>query len=551
MTDEIQRKAIIYCRVSSAKQLKVGDGLNSQETRCREFARMKGYVIVAVFGDDASGSTIDRPGMKEALAYVREHKGENIILLIDDVSRLARGVEQHLQLRSLIAAAGATLESPSIEFGEDSDSLLVENLLASVSQHQRQKNGEQTRNRMRARVMNGFWPFQAPVGYKHKRASGGGMILTRDEPAASVVQEAFEKLAAGHLETQAEVGGFLQDNPLFPKDSRGIVRHQRVSQLLRNPVYAGLVEAKKWDVSLRKGQHEGIVSLETFQRVQERLDGNMYVPRRRNVNEDFPLRGFVVCDDCSTPLTACWSKGSHGRYPYYLCPKRGCDSYGKSIKRDKLEGEFETLLKSVQPTETLFRVARKMFKDLWDAKIATAHSNTKAMDGQIAKIEREVDKLLERIVDASVPSVIAAYEDKVRRLESEKMVLKERAAKGGRPASSFDSAVRTALDFLSSPWNLWCSERLEDRRTVIKLTFADRLRYHRNSGLRTANLSLPFKVLGAFESGENRMARPKRFELLTPRFVVWCSIQLSYGRADGWKPSHKEPRHRQDPARAA
>ncbi len=31
------------------------------------------------------------------------------------------------------------------------------------------------------------------------------------------------------------------------------------------------------------------------------------------------------------------------------------------------------------------------------------------------------------------------------------------------------------------------------------------------------------------------MAHPKRFELLTPRFVVWCSIQLSYGcvcRAD-------------------
>ena len=27
------------------------------------------------------------------------------------------------------------------------------------------------------------------------------------------------------------------------------------------------------------------------------------------------------------------------------------------------------------------------------------------------------------------------------------------------------------------------------------------------------------------------LARPKRFELLTPRFVVWCSIQLSYGRA--------------------
>ncbi len=28
-----------------------------------------------------------------------------------------------------------------------------------------------------------------------------------------------------------------------------------------------------------------------------------------------------------------------------------------------------------------------------------------------------------------------------------------------------------------------------------------------------------------------KMARPERFELPTPRFVVWCSIQLSYGRS--------------------
>ena len=30
-----------------------------------------------------------------------------------------------------------------------------------------------------------------------------------------------------------------------------------------------------------------------------------------------------------------------------------------------------------------------------------------------------------------------------------------------------------------------------------------------------------------------RMARPERFELPTPKFVVWCSIQLSYGRVPG------------------
>ncbi|WP_371349051.1 zinc ribbon domain-containing protein [Ancylobacter sp. IITR112] len=53
------------------------------------------------------------------------------------------------------------------------------------------------------------------------------------------------------------------------------------------------------------------------------MNGATYAPRRKNLNEDFPLRGYVLCADCDTPLTACWSKGSHGRYPYYLCPKRG------------------------------------------------------------------------------------------------------------------------------------------------------------------------------------------------------------------------------------
>jgi len=80
------------------------------------------------------------------------------------ISRLARGLMAHFELRVQIIDASGVLVRPSIEFGEDSDSQLVENLLASVSQHQRQKNGKQTVNRMRARIQNGYWVFQAPVG---------------------------------------------------------------------------------------------------------------------------------------------------------------------------------------------------------------------------------------------------------------------------------------------------------------------------------------------------------------------------------------------------
>lgn len=42
-------------------------------------------------------------------------------------------------------------------------------------------------------------------------------------------------------------------------------------------------------------------------RIQERISGVSYAPRKRNLNEDFPLRGHVTCADCGTPLTAYWA----------------------------------------------------------------------------------------------------------------------------------------------------------------------------------------------------------------------------------------------------
>ena len=185
-------KAVIYARVSSVKQTTRGDGLSSQITRCTEYAKYKGYELTQTFQDDLSGSLIQRPGMQAMLKFLRSNRGDPHVVIIDDISRLARGIEAHLQLRSAISDAGGILESPSIEFGEDSDSQLVEHLLAAVSQHQRQKNGEQTKNRMRARVLNGYWVFQVPIGYKFEKVPGHNKLLVRHDPLDSAIQEALE-----------------------------------------------------------------------------------------------------------------------------------------------------------------------------------------------------------------------------------------------------------------------------------------------------------------------------------------------------------------------
>ena len=86
-----------------------------------------------------------------------------------------------------------------------------------------------------------------------------------------------------------------------------------------------------------------------------------------------------------------------------------------------------------------------------------------------------------------MPSLIGAYEEKVQKLESDKLLIKEKLAMTGRRVSSFEDTFRTAFTFLANPSNLWSSERLEDRRAMLKLTFAERLRYKRNEGFRASD----------------------------------------------------------------
>lgn len=427
-------KAVLYCRVSDKAQESRGSGLLSQEAISREYARFKGYDIVETFHEVLTGGEQNRPVMASLLVYLRKHKREGRIVIIDDISRFARDVPGHWYLRTQLRTAGGFLESPRIEFGDDADSIFRENILASAAQHQRQKNAEQTKSRMRGRIMNGYWPFAKPVGYVFKRVAGHGNMLVRDEPRASILIEALEGFANGRFASQVEVKRFLDAQPEFPKEkSSGEVHPQRVTDILTRPIYAGYVEAPSWEVSRRKGQHEPLISLATFERIQERLVENAKAPYRKDLNTDFVLRGAVACAECGGSLTACWSKSATGKlYPYMLCHTAGCPSRRKSVPRDRIETEFGTLLKSIEPAPAMFALVRTMFRHAWDQRSAQAAAIALSYRKERDGIDAQLDKLMDRIVEASSPTV-AAYERKIAELENRKLVIAEKIDEQTKP----------------------------------------------------------------------------------------------------------------------
>lgn len=502
--------ALVYCRISSVSQAKKGDGLRSQETRCREFCKYMNLDVARVFYDRAvSGRLVDRPGIKELLQFLRRSKSsDRFVVVFDDISRLARDMRAYFDLRDAIIETGAQMACPTLEFREDSDGRYFEGLQALNAEHYRRKNAEQTKARMRARMMNGYWCFAAPPGYVYKRMPDHGNLLVRDEPLATVYQQALEGFASGRLGSQAEVKRFLEDQPVFTDSKKSTkVTFEDVARLLTRPHYAGMIERPEWGVTRRKGHHEPLISVETYEKVQARIAEGSRVPARADINADFPLRGFVCCADCDKPLTANWSKSKTGkRHPYYLCFNKDCVSYRKSIRREDVEGAFEGLLQSMRPSQKLFHYVSVIFKTEWDRQLKALGAAHKALRADILKLEQDISKFMDRLVDAESDTAVTAYERRIEKLETEKLLKTEKLQTSLRPQRRFDEMFELAMGFLANPWKIWDSPRLEDKRTVLKLAFEGPLAYCRNEGLRTPKTTLPFKVLAGNGGAKQEMA---------------------------------------------
>ncbi|MEO0620586.1 MAG: recombinase zinc beta ribbon domain-containing protein [Pseudomonadota bacterium] len=290
---------------------------------------------------------------------------------------------------------------------------------------------------------------------------------------------------------------FFEAKPAFPKSSHtGTVRLTKVREILERPAYAGYVEAPNWGVSLRMGHHEAHISWDTHQRVLTRLKGNLLAPARKDINADFPLRGFVCCSDCGEPMTSCWSKGKLRHYAYYLCDTRGCPSYRKSIPRAEIEEGAEQILRSLQPARQLVNLARALFTDLWQRRLTTAERDRDRLLADLRGIEKQTDTLLDRLVDAADATVVQAYEEKIEKLERRKIDLAEQAAQTLPPEGRYEEVIEHAVAFLANPWDAYKKGGLVLKRTVLKLALTAPPRYAREEGYRTPAIAFPFRVLG-------------------------------------------------------
>ena len=194
--------ALIVCRISDKSQLK-GSGLDSQEHRCRQDAEINGYPVEKVFFAAKSGglSLMQRPEIKNLLAHIdaNANSGKNYVVIFDDHKRFAREAEYHLQLKRILGERGVRVKFLNFTPDPTPEGKFMELVFAGQAQLEREQNARQSMQKSIARLEQGYCVSRAPIGYKYEQAKGGGKVLVRDEPLASIVIEALKGRATGRL----------------------------------------------------------------------------------------------------------------------------------------------------------------------------------------------------------------------------------------------------------------------------------------------------------------------------------------------------------------
>ncbi len=240
--------------------------------------------------------------------------------------------------------------------------------------------------------------------------------------------------------------------------------------------------------------------------------------------EAFPLRGSVFCGECGKPLTAGFSRGKTTTHPYYYCFSKACAVYGKSTPRAKLEGEFETALASLTPSPAMHRVVSKMVRTWWDYRASQLTTRAATLRREAQTLSQKIEQAMDKLLECDSPSLQIRFEAKIKTMETERAVLLEQANATPK-VRSFDESLRTAMQFLANPRQLWQTGALKDRHVVLKLAFPKGLIYCRNLGLRTPRTPQLFKLFAGSGGSETELAEreglrgPSMARGLRPRYA--------------------------------
>tara|TARA_Y100000310_G_scaffold332452_1_gene408059 strand:- start:244 stop:1023 length:780 start_codon:yes stop_codon:yes gene_type:complete len=240
----------IYIRVSTQEQAEKGFSLNAQQEALENYAKALGYELYKIYRDEGkSGKDLKRPEMAKLLNDAEQRKFQAIFIYkLDRFSR---------SLKDLILTIDK-LKEWNIDFVSLQDKIettsasgkLMFHIISAFAEFERNIIGDRTKFGMERKAKEGGFITKAPKGYKLVNKN-----LIIDEEKNQEVKEIFNE--------------FLNHKISLTKLAKKCqMTTSGVKKLLKNTTYLGKV---KFADKESQGNHKPLISLEIFNKVQEKL----------------------------------------------------------------------------------------------------------------------------------------------------------------------------------------------------------------------------------------------------------------------------------------
>ncbi len=389
---------------------------------------------------------------------------------------------------------------------------------------------------MRRAKLEGRHLGACPRGYKNKRDEQNKPIIVPEGGIQEkLIRKAFHEFSVGIYNIE-ELRRKLNQEGLN-------ISSAAFNKLLRNRTYTGYVLVPEFEEQKEKwvkGIHEALVNTETFEKVQDILEGRVRNKKPNKYNtlmDELPLRGLLICPQCNKVLTGSGSRSRTGkRFFYYHC-QNGCKERQSAIL---VNHEMQKLLSQLKISENCSLLIEEIIKE----KINKANQNAKSKKAKLESSILEKNNKLKKLQMLLLEDDISKedYQEMRENLKFEINQYQRELNDLQIELSISPREIKEALAFCQNIDNIYNHAETSKKQSIIGSIFSEK-KYR--TPIFSQSASLIFKINKAFENSKQRkhtkidvlscMVAPKGIEPLpkVPETFV-LSIKLRsqfYGRA--------------------
>jgi len=419
---EMNKRAIIYIRVSTDEQAEHGFSLQSQLDACHKYALDRNYKIVAEFSDDYSGREIDRPGLNELRNLIGTSQIDALIIYSGD--RLTRDLAHSLELRRELSLFD--VELCKVLGGQVDDSphgRFTENVIGAASQLESEMIVERSQRGKNQRAKEGHIIHHGYPPYGYDRiGSGRDAKYVINEYEANIVNQMFEWYTGSNGQedpkTLRGIATHLNDIGVPPPNKRAnattLWHPVTVRKILHNEIYIGTTYWGKSRVVNKKRvflprekwipidvPELAFIDPEMFDVVKRKAKRNLELSKRNRKGE-YLLVGFFRCGHCGSTVCGHSRKYKSGNVGYYY----RCGNHWRQFM-----GEEKCGIKHIDT------VQYKIDNAVWDW-IKNLLSDKVALEAGLDEMESrkadEIEPMRQRL--ENIDAMIKETKDQMRRI---------------------------------------------------------------------------------------------------------------------------------------